>query len=277
MAKGLTQYTETPHTLLHVSRVTGLIKEVTLPMSQYPAANGSIARSIAAKIEKMIAESELLPGQKIPSERQLCNRLSVSRSAVREALRELQARHLITTEQGKGSFVAEIIAQTKQSPLVQLYFDHNRTLYDLYEVRQQLEGQAAELAATRATKKDLYKIKKAFEAMENNKGSSRAQYDQAFHQAIAEASHNPVLIHVLSSLEEPIMHSVQASVSNLYHIKSTKEQMDKHHRQIYQAIIKGNPKSAQRAAIAHVSFVSKSLQNFEQQGSNVIRDALLNK
>ncbi len=246
-------------------------------MSQYTPASGSIAHSIASKIEKMIADSELLPGQKIPSERQLCSRLNVSRSAVREALRELQARQLITTEQGKGSFVAEIIPQAKQSPFLQLYFDHSRTLYDLYEVRQQLEGQAAELAAQRATQKDLYRISKAFEDMEQSQGRSRAHYDKAFHQAIAEASHNPVLIHVLASLEELIMHSVQASVSNLYHLKDTREQMNKHHRQIYQGIIKGNPKSAQKAAIAHVSFVSNCLQKFEQQGSNVIRDAVLNK
>ena len=224
----------------------------------------------------MILDSELLPGQKIPSERQLCARLKVSRSAVREALKELLARKLITTVQGKGSFVAEIIPQpSAKSPFIQLYFDHSRTLYDLYEVRQQLEGQAAFLAAQRATEKDLYKITKAFNKIDADQGKSRAHDDQAFHNAIAQASHNSVLIHVLASLEELILHSVQASVSNLYHIDRTRTQMNKHHRQIYQAIIKGNPKSAQNAAIAHVSFVSDCLKEFEQQGTNIIREALL--
>lgn len=244
-------------------------------MSQSNRINSSTSHSIAQQIQQMIADGNLLPGQKIPSERQLCARLSVSRSAVREALRELQARQLITTVQGKGSFVADIIPATNQSPFMQLYFDHNRTLYDLYEVRQQLEGQAAFLAAQRANEKDLYKITKAYRSIESNQGQPHVHSDQAFHQAIADASHNPVLIHVLSSLEDLILHSVHASVINLYHIEKLAIQMNKHHRQIYQAIIKGNPKAAQRAAIAHVSFVSQQLREFEQQGTNIIREALL--
>ncbi|MFT5707472.1 MAG: GntR family transcriptional activator of glc operon [Oceanospirillaceae bacterium] len=240
----------------------------------------SITQTIANQIESLIVEGDLLPAQKIPSERQLCSRLKVSRTAVREALRELQTRNLIITKPGLGSFVAEIIKQPVSSnPFLQLYFDHHRTLYDVYEVREQLEAQAAFLAAQRADKKDLYYISKAYHAIEEADTSistSRAHLDQQFHKAIVDASHNPVLIHLLASLEELILHSVQASNVNLYHIEAFRKQMNKHHRQIYQAIINTQPLKAQRAAAAHVIFVSKCLKEREQEGQKIIRDGLHN-
>jgi DNA-binding FadR family transcriptional regulator len=222
----------------------------------------------------LVLEGELAPGQKIPSERQMCAKFSVSRAAVREALKVLQARQLITTKHGSGSFVADIISQPgPESPFIQLYFDHTRTLYDLYEVRQQLEGQAASLAAQRATQKDLYLIEKAYLKIADNCSDNRVSNDQAFHKAIVEASHNSVLIHVLASLEQLILHSVQASIDNLYHIPELKTQMDKHHLHIFQAVTKGHHKKAENAARKHLLFVSQSIKQFEQKGQNIIRES----
>jgi len=235
--------------------------------------NHNKCHEIISFIENLVLAGELLPGQKIPSERQMCAKFSVSRAAVREALKMLQARQLIETIHGSGSFVADIINQpAPESPFIQLYYEHERTLFDLYEVREQLEGQAALLAAQRATDKDLYLIKKAYSTLEKNHSCETAHSDQAFHKAIADASHNPVLIHVLASLKQLILHSVQASIDNLYHIPELKTQMDKHHLQIYKAVIKGHHKKAELAASKHVQFVSQCIKQFEQQGQNIIRD-----
>ncbi|MEM5527853.1 FCD domain-containing protein [Gammaproteobacteria bacterium AS21] len=234
-----------------------------------------ISRSIAHRIEQLILDGSLAPEQKLPSERQLSSQLGVSRSIIREALRELQGRAVIETRHGQGSFVAKIVAEPDDnSPLLKLFFGHSRTLYDLYEVRAQLEGQAANLAAQRANEKDLYAITKAFKAMEVADPLKNASLDHAFHQAIAEASHNPVLVHVLSSLNELIFHSVQASVVNLSHREAFKKQLDKLHRQIYHAVISGQGAWAQKAAIAHVEYVSDSLQQIEKEEHIIIRTAM---
>ncbi|WP_432474759.1 FCD domain-containing protein [Amphritea sp. HPY] len=234
-----------------------------------------IAHSIAHHLEQLILDGSLAPEQKMPSERQLSARLGVSRSIVREALHELQGKGIIETRHGKGSFVAKIIAEpADNSPLLQLFFGHSRTLYDLLEVRAQLEGQAANLAAQRANEKDHYVITKAFNAMEVADPLTNASLDYAFHKAIAEASHNPVLVHVLSSLKELMLHSVQASVLNLSHRKSFKQQIDKHHRQIYHAVISGQAEWAQKAAMAHVQHVSDSLRQIEKEEQSIIRSAI---
>lgn len=234
-----------------------------------------IAQSIARHLEEMILDGTLAPEQKIPSERALSAKLGVSRAIIREALHELHGRGIIETRHGKGSFVASIVTEPDETgPLMSLYFGHARTLYDLFEVREQLEGQAAYLAAQRATDKDQYRITQAFEAMEAADPLTNADLDHAFHRAIASAAHNPVLVHILNSLKNLMLYSVQASVLNLSHRTAFKQQIDKHHRQIYHAIISRQAPWAKKAAMAHVRHVSDALRQIEQQEKNIIRAAL---
>ena len=154
-------------------------------------------------------------------------------------------------------------------------FEHGRTLYDLYEVRAQLEGQAAGLAAQRATRKDMVCINKAYNVIDSSSSKNAAHRDQAFHQAIVEASHNPVLMHLLASLQQLVLHSVQASVINLNPLLKYKNQIDKHHRQIFLAITNRQPAKAQKAAQAHVNFVSASLREMEERGQSIVRQTIL--
>ncbi len=242
-----------------------LMQEKPIPMS----------RAVAHRLEQLILDGSLAPEQMIPSERQLASRLGVSRAIVREALHELQGRGVIQTRHGKGSFVSHMVPEpADNSPLMQMFMEHSRTLYDLFEVRQELEGKAAFLAAERATEKDQYQITKAFEAMEKADPLTNADLDHAFHRAIVNACHNPVLIHVLNSLKDLMLNSVQASVANLSHRDAFKRQIDKHHRQIYHSVISRQAKWAQKAAMAHVAHVSEALRTIEEQEHGLIRSSI---
>lgn len=237
-----------------------------------------IQQEISYRLERLILDGGLAPGQKMPSERQLAGRLSVSRAIVREALHELHGRGVIETHHGKGSFVASIVPATEdledRSPLMHLFAGHPRTLYDLLEVREQLEGQAAMLAAQRATSIDRHRITKAFRVLESTDPLSNAKPDHGFHQAIVEASHNPILVHVLNGLKNMMLLTVQASVANLNPREEMRHTIVKQHKQIYQAIMAARPAAARKAAIAHVRFVGDSLRSLESQGAKVIRVAL---
>lgn len=242
-----------------------VMQEKPIPMS----------RAVAYRLEQLILDGSLTPGQMMPSERQLASRFGVSRAIVREALHELQGRGVIRTQHGKGSFVSHMVPEPEDnSPLMQMFMEHSRTLYDLFEVRQELEGKAAYLAAERATEKDQYQITKAFEAMEKADPLTNADLDHAFHRAIVNACHNPVLIHVLNSLKDLMLNSVQASVANLSHREAFKQQIDKHHRQIYHSVISRQAKGAQKAAMAHVAHVTEALRAIETQEQGLIRSAI---
>lgn len=237
-----------------------------------------ISQEISYRLERLILDGGLAPGQKIPSERQLAARLGVSRAIIREALHELQGRGVIQTHHGKGSFVASILPATEdlddRSPLAHLFAGHPRTLYDLLEVREQLEGQAALLAAQRATAMDRHRITKAFRVLESTDPLSNARPDHGFHQAIVEASHNPILVHVLNGLKNMMLLTVQASVANLNPREEMRHSIMRQHKQIYQAIMAGKPTAARKAAMAHVRFVGNSMRTLERQGAKVIRVSL---
>lgn len=238
----------------------------------------AIAQEISFRLEQLILDGGLAPEQKMPSERQLSARLGVSRAVIREALHELQGRGVIETRHGKGSFVTRIVSGSERAsdegPLLQMFAGHQRTLYDLLEVREQLEGQAAYLAAQRATPQDLHKITKAFSSLDQTDPLSNARPDHSFHQAIVEASHNPVLVHVLNGLKNLMLLTVQAAVSNLNPREEMRNRITSQHRRIYQAIMARKPDAAKRLAMAHVRFVKESMQDIERQGTTIIRVAL---
>jgi GntR family transcriptional activator of glc operon len=236
---------------------------------------------ISRHLEELILDGTLQPGDKVPSERQLTQRLKASRPMIREALKELRGRGVIETRHGQGSFIVGMLSDVENTtPLARLYDSHPRLLYDLLEVREVLECEAACLAAERGTEKDFYKITKAYNAMsaapeELNDSASTAsdidksrlnmaKLDHAFHRAIYEASHNPVLVHTLQSLMQLMLNSVMASVSNLYHRDRQKQQIDKHHRQIYNAIIERKPETAKKVAAEHIRNVRDRMLEIER-------------
>ncbi|MGO1210581.1 MAG: GntR family transcriptional regulator, partial [Pseudomonas putida] len=105
-----------------------------------------VADQVAERVERLIVDGVLKVGQALPSERRLVDKLGCSRSALREGLRILRGRGIIDTEQGRGSFVADLTGQAGTTPLMHLFSSQPRTLFDLLEVRALLEAESARLA-----------------------------------------------------------------------------------------------------------------------------------
>lgn len=235
------------------------------------------AENIAQQLEELILEGSLKAGDRMPSERQLAGRLGVSRPLIREAFKALQGRGVIKTVHGKGSFVTGAMQLSEgETALGKMYSQNPAMLYDLLEVRAVLEGQAAHLAATRATEKDLYFISKAFKAMnaaipQTHNRVFIAELDHAFHRSIYEASHNPVLIHTLQNLMQLMLDSVMVSVDNLYHRANAKSCIDDYHRLIYNAIMDRKPQSAEHAAMDHVRDIGTRIREIEREEQRVVR------
>ncbi|PRB80552.1 transcriptional regulator GlcC [Pseudomonas sp. MYb185] len=233
---------------------------------------------VADRIEKLIADGVLKVGQALPSERQQCEKLGISRSALREGLKVLRGRGLIKTEQGRGSYVASLIGNRTETPMMHLFNSHPRTLFDLLEVRALLEGESARLAALRGTDADFVLIQRRYDEMvaANASGAVKdpealAHLDHAFHLAICDASHNPVLAHTLQSLTSLLLSSVFASVQNLYHRPAHKRQLDRHHARLYHAVMERLPTQAKRAAIDHIHSIRDDLREIENEEQRLER------
>ncbi len=237
-----------------------------------------VADVVAERIERLIVDGVLKVGQALPSERRLCEKLGISRSALREGLRVLRGRGIIETSQGRGSFVAELFGNHDASPLMHLFNSQPRTLYDLLEVRALLESESARLAALRGTDADFVLLRRRYEEMLAAHASEQgadprehARLDHAFHLAICEASHNPVLVHTLQSLTDLMLSTVFASVNNLYHRPTQKRQIDRQHSRLYHAVIERLPEQAQRAARDHIHGIRDNLKEIEQEEQRLVR------
>lgn len=237
-----------------------------------------VADIVAERIERLIVDGVLKVGQALPSERRLCEKLGISRSAMREGLRVLRGRGIIETSQGRGSFVAKLSGGQDSSPLMHLFNSQPRTLYDLLEVRALLEGESARLAALRGTDADFVLLRRRYEEMlaahadgEDADPREHARLDHAFHIAICEASHNPVLVHTLQSLTDLMLSTVFASVNNLYHRPTQKRQIDRQHSRLFHAVTERLPDQAQRAARDHIQSIRDNLKEIEQEEQRLVR------
>jgi len=238
-----------------------------------------VADVVAERIERLIVDGVLKAGQPLPSERRLVEKLGVSRTALREGLKLLRARGIIETSHGRGSYVASLTGHTETSPLMHLLGSQPRTLYDLFEVRGMLEAESARLAALRGTPADHVLITRRYremvEAQETEADPSvHARLDHAFHLAICEASHNPVLVHTLQSLTDLLLSSVFASVNNLYHREQHKRVIDRQHARLYNAVVGKLPEQARKAAADHIDKVCASLREIEQEEQRLVRATL---
>lgn len=234
-----------------------------------------VADGVIERIERLITNGILKVGEPLPSERNLSEKLGVSRSALREALGRLRGMGIIATEHGKGSYVTRLSPDVDTSPLLHLFGSQPRTLYDLMEVRAVLESEASRLAALRATQADLVMIRRRFEEMQKTDQAlsleAHAQRDHAFHRAINEASHNPILVHTLESLEALMLRSVFASVCNLYHRPALKRIIDRQHQRLLAAIEAHDTQLAARVSREHIEGLKEMFMEIEQDEQRLDR------
>lgn len=237
--------------------------------------------SVAAKLEQLILDGVFRPGQLLPSERRLCDKLGVSRASLREGLRILRSKGIIATRHGHGSTVAHLLPAQDQSPLMHMFKSHPRTLFDLLEVRALLEGESARLAASRGTPADRVLITRRYQEMADYvEGADTidvehlARLDHGFHLAICQASHNPVLVHTLQSLTDLLLSSVFASVKHLYHRPGPREMINRQHARLHRAVVQGKPELARRVALEHLSSIGDNLREIEAESERLERSAM---
>jgi len=158
----------------------------------------TLSQRIERTIEGAIREKKLAIGSKLPTEREMCESFGVSRTALREALRRLSARGLISIHKGSGMYVSEINIEDAIKTL-NLYYDlkfDKNLLWQFIEVRSLFEPQIAMLAAINRTKEDLSLLEAnvaEFEHCDPDNTQMEADLDNQFHLTITKATQNPVV------------------------------------------------------------------------------------
>ena len=213
----------------------------------------------------------LRPGDRLPSERELSETMEVSRPTLREALADLEARGLIVTRPGGGTVIAEMLGSAFAAPLIELFATHDTALFDYIAFRRDMEGLAAEHAATNATDADRVVIDNAFRRMEEaaakRNPDQEAALDAEFHMTIVEAAHNVVMLHMLRSLYDLLVRGVFYNRNVIYSLPERRSKLLDQHRAIRDAVV-GRDAAAARAAVeVHMDFIAEALRDANRMRS----------
>jgi GntR family transcriptional repressor for pyruvate dehydrogenase complex len=224
-----------------------------------PERRGKVTEEIVRAIQARIARGQLKPGEQLPPERQLAELFQASRGSIREALRALELSGLILSRQGGGNFVAQSLPSALTVPLGHYLERQRHNLIDLYEAREMLEPRLAFLAAERASRAALERLRQALERqqreLESADASAAYDADRAFHQAIAEAAGNQTFIKLHNYLSDLVSESRREAIDNA--ARRTQALVD--HRGIYEAIASGDGPAASAAMLQHLRTVKDIL------------------
>ncbi|WP_434607853.1 FCD domain-containing protein [Pseudomonas sp. D2-30] len=238
-----------------------------------------LSDDIVERLEGMILEGTLKSGERLPAERTLAEQFGVSRPSLREAIQKLTAKGLLISRQGGGNYVVESLGSTFSDPLLHLLESNPEAQRDLLEFRHTLEASCAYYAALRATEVDRERLTTAFEALQNcysrHEDVSRAEEgaaDARFHLAIAEASHNAVLLHTIRGLFDLLKRNVVTNIGGMYKQRSeTRDMLISQHRELYQAIMDGHAELAREVSSRHILYVQEVLEEVRQEVQRVAR------
>jgi GntR family transcriptional repressor for pyruvate dehydrogenase complex len=213
----------------------------------------TLATRVARRIEDMIVERRLQPGERLPTERELARQLDVSRTVIREAVAALIAKDLLETAPSGGIVVRTPSAETVAESMAlflrtrEAHFGYDR----VGEVRRVLEVAIAGLAAERRTDDDLQVMERYLVEAEDA-DSDREQYasaDVAFHAALASATQNELFRLLLDSVAG-IMYQVRATG---FDVPGAKARTAAHHRAILEQVRNSNADGARQAMLDHLS------------------------
>ena len=228
-----------------------------------PVQQEKLSQGVVRQIEGLILRGILRPGERLPSERELSDRMGVSRPSLREALADLQDRGLLASRAGAGVFVADVLGSAFAPALVTLFATHDEAVFDYVSFRRDMEGLAAERAARLGSDTDLMVINAVFQKMEaahqKRNPAEEAQLDADFHLAIIEASHNIIMLHMMRSMYELLREGVFYNRSIMFKQRTTRDTLLDQHRAINDALQGRDPVAARTAVEAHLNFVQSSL------------------
>ncbi len=199
--------------------------------------NAPISMSLLAKLQRDILTGKFKPGEKL-TEQNLCREYGVSRTPIREALRQLETDGLVENILNRGCFVIGMSPQDYE---------------DMFELRKAYEIQAVKWAIERITDEEMARLEETFEFMEfytmRNDIDKMLVINAGFHQVIYEASHNRMLRKMLSSYQTFLKYKDAGSVYESNYLTTVLEE----HRAIFKAFIDKDVKAGAEAMERHIN------------------------
>src|SRR6056297_3324532 len=211
-----------------------------------------LSERVIEAIREMIVEDNFNPGDKFYSENELTKKLEVSRSSIREAVRILEATGLVTVQHGKGIFISDSMKQEMEA--FSSWLKNNETaLIEHFDVRLIIDPKAAAASARNADYNDIEKMEEVcrdfYHQTKEKNTAGLIKCDEEFHRLLAKSTKNKTLYFVMKTMTNSLS---EGWISSL-HVPGRTEKTVDEHKAILDAIVQGDPKSAEKAMIEHLN------------------------
>jgi GntR family transcriptional repressor for pyruvate dehydrogenase complex len=216
-----------------------------------PVTRPRLYEVIVEQLCAYIADNEMMPGEKLPAERDLATKLSVSRASLSQALVALEVQGVLSVRHGDGAI---LVRRPTEERAIRALREHADRIPDVIEAREALEVKLAGLAAARRTDAEMAAIDAAIATMEAEveAGERGVVGDEMFHEAITAAAHSSLLAKLMHEISGLIRETRIESLSQENRPRASLEG----HRKIADAVRKQDPREASRAMAEHIRLVS---------------------
>jgi GntR family transcriptional repressor for pyruvate dehydrogenase complex len=223
----------------------------------------SLSDHIVEQIAELIARGALKPGDRIPSEKQLCEKFGVGRTSVREALRSLAVMGVLESRMGDGTFVASDVGRFLERSFQWGLLLNPKVVDDLIETRLMLESHNAQVAAGKGSADDLARMEEAVRQMEAavNDPEQYLEHDLQFHLAIAQATQNSILQNLLSTTRGYLQAWIRETLARPDMSEKRARLSITEHKRILRALRNKDAEAARQAMAAHILSSSADLRS----------------
>ena len=208
-----------------------------IPKMFTPVRSVSIVDEIVKKFKDAIIDGSLKPGQKIPSESELCETMGIGRNSLREAVKMLAAVGVLEIRRGDGTYIAKKVTSSALDSLIYSLMLEQSTAQEILELRQVLETDVLEMAVSKAGPEEVKKLEELLESFEQalklNDIDRAAALDMEFHLELSKAAGNPMLAKITSNVYALFNASVRKTLHAMEHDYSRACQ---NHREMIAAI-----------------------------------------
>ena len=222
----------------------------------------STVQAVEERLVNYLKNDSVKVGDKLPTEKQLCEELKVGRGTVREAIRMLQAKNMVETRPGRGAFV--LSKQESKQNLGDWFAANEYAIKDIIDIRCVLEPLAVKLMIERCTDDDIKVLRKIYEAtlkaVAEHDVAKCAKYDERFHNKIFEYSRNKFLIDINKKIES----SLKSFRSRTFYIAHNMDNLALAHGAIMEAIENKDVDKAVASMKSHINLITSDLERSKE-------------
>ncbi len=219
---------------------------------------GPLVEQVVHALREDILSGRFDATGQLPPQGELCLRYGVSRSVIREAMRQLESQRLLTIQRGRRPQLAPLDSQAVAESLHILLRRSGATLFHLIQVRKVLEVAIARLAAKNMDEENLLRLHIAVKRQEQAQSmEEQIQADLEFHRILAQATGNPLFVFLMDALAELMYESRKTTIGRGLNSRAVKG-----HRAILQALHLGDPDAVAQAMKAHLDDAAEDLEKY---------------